>query len=113
MSACTCTSTLSCCGNKTIVQDKVCINWAVVAGGTPTVYSDNISQIISASGYVKLETGAGPLTVTFLENAATVKTITIPTGGSSTFTISKFDTITLSSAADTQGEFCITVRYTL
>lgn len=95
------------------MQDKVCTNWAVPAAGTQIIYSDNISQMISASGYIKLETGAGPLTATFSLNAATVQLITIQTGSSSSFTISRFDTITLASTAATQGEFCITVRYNL
>ncbi|QGR00284.1 DUF3992 domain-containing protein [Paenibacillus psychroresistens] len=113
MSTCTTTSSLSCCSDKTIVQDKVCTNWVVPAAGTQIIYSDNISQIISGTGYVKFEVGTGPLTITFSQNAGTVQTITILAGSSYTFTISRFDTITLGSTADAEGEFCITVRYSL
>lgn len=104
---------LSCCTDKTFVQDKVCTTWVIPAASTQTIYSDNIAQTISGSGYVKLETGTGPLTLTFLLNTVIVQTIIIPTSGSTTFSISRFDTITLTTTGVSQGEFCITVRYNL
>ncbi|MFD0589685.1 DUF3992 domain-containing protein [Paenibacillus sp. GCM10027627] len=109
------TTSLSCCSDKTIVQDKVCTNWQLTAAGTQTIYSDNISQIISGTGYVKYETGTGTLTVNFLRTGvvAPLQTITIPAGGSASFTVAKFNTITLTSTAAATGEFCITVRYSL
>ncbi|AJS58240.1 DUF3992 domain-containing protein [Paenibacillus sp. IHBB 10380] len=110
-----CNSALSCCSDKIIVQDKVCTNWQLAAAGTQTIYSDNISQIISGTGYVKFETGTGSLTVNFFKTGivAAIQTIVIPAGGSSSFTVARFDTISLTATAAAQGEFCITVRYSL
>jgi len=109
------TTSLSCCSDKVSVQDKVCINWQLAAGATQTIYADNISQIITGTGYIKLETGTGPLTVNFLVTGSVtpVQTITVPTGGSASFSAARFNTISITSAAATQGEFCITVRYFL
>lgn len=110
-----CDTTLSCCTDKISVQDKVCTNWQLAATGTQTIYTDNISQIINGSGYVKFETGTGNLTVNFFTVGvvAAIQTIVIPAGGSAAFTASRFSSITLTSTAAAQGEFCITVRYTL
>lgn len=110
-----CTPALSCCPDKIMVQDKVCSNWLLAAIGTQTIYSDNISQNITGTGYVNFETGSGTVTVNFIRaGAGTVQSIVIPAGGSASFTVSRFDTITLTSTAvDARGEFCITVRYNL
>lgn len=53
-----CSTNLSCCANgqKTIVQDKVCIDWTAAATAA-IIYADNISQDIYASGYLKVDTG--------------------------------------------------------
>lgn len=53
---CEANSTLSCCSDKVIVQDKVCSNWQLAAAGTQIIYSNNISQTINGTGYVKYET---------------------------------------------------------
>jgi hypothetical protein len=108
-------STLSCCSDKVVVQDKVCINWALAAAGTQTIYTDNISQSINGTGYVKAETGTGTVTVNFFRTGvvAAIQTIVVPAGGSTSFTVSRFNTISLTTTAAAQGEFCITVRYAL
>ncbi|GAB6988226.1 DUF3992 domain-containing protein [Paenibacillus pini] len=110
-----CDTSLSCCSEKIIVQDKVCTNWQLTAAGTQTIYSDNVAQIINGTGYVKYETGIGTLTVNFFRTGvvAAIQTIVIPAGGSTSFTVSRFDTISLTSTAAAQGEFCITVRYSI
>ncbi|CAH1195347.1 hypothetical protein PAECIP111893_00675 [Paenibacillus plantiphilus] len=110
-----CNSTLSCCSDKIVVQDKVCTNWQLAAAGTQIIYTDNMSQIISGTGYIKYETGTGSLTVNFLITGvvAPIQTIVIPAGGSSSFTVARFNTISIVSTAAAQGEFCITVRYNL
>lgn len=112
---CDTNATLSCCTEKIIVQDKVCSNWQLAAAGTQIIYADNISQIISGTGYVKYESGTGALTVNFFRTGvvAAIQTLVIPAGGSASFTVSRFNTISLTSTTTVQGEFCITVRYTL
>ncbi|MGG1639454.1 hypothetical protein BK120_25320 [Paenibacillus sp. FSL A5-0031] len=112
---CETNSTLSCCSDKVIVQDKVCSNWQLAAAGTQIIYSDNISQTINGTGYVKYETGTAPLTVNFFRTGivAAIQTIVIPVGGSASFTVARFNTISLTTTAAAQGEFCITVRYSL
>lgn len=110
-----CNTPLSCCSDKIIVQDKVCTNWQLTAAGTQIIYSDNISQTISGTGYVTFETGTGTLTVNFFRTGivAAIETIVIPSGGSGSFTVSRFDNISITSTAEAAGEFCITVRYSL
>jgi len=111
-----CTTTqLSCCSDKIFVQDKVCTNWQLTAAGTQIIYSDNISQIISGTGYVKNEIGTAPITVDFIRQgiATPLKTIVIPPGGSASFSVAHFSTISIVATAAAQGEFCITVRYSL
>lgn len=110
-----CDTALSCCTDKIFVQDKVCTNWLFTAADTQTIYSDNISSIISATGYVKYETGVGVMTVNFFKIGivAAIQTLVIPVGGSATFTVARFDSISFTSAGAAQGEFCITVRYSL
>lgn len=112
-----CDTALSCCTDKVFVQDKVCTNWLFTAVDTQTIYSDNISSIISGTGYVKFETGtaATVLTVNFFKIGivAPIQTLVIPVGGSATFTVARFDSISFTSGGAAQGEFCITVRYSL
>ncbi|MDR6552881.1 S-Ena type endospore appendage [Paenibacillus qinlingensis] len=112
---CSCSNTaLSCCSDKTYVQDKVCTNWLMTAAGTTIVYTDNMATLISGTGYIKNETGTAAITVAFLRSAAPVMTaITVPAGGSSSFTVGRFDTITITTTAAATGEFCITVRYSM
>lgn len=112
---CNSNTALSCCSEKITVQDKVCTNWQLAAAGTQIIYSDNISQTISGTGYVNFETGTGTLTVNFFKTGivAAIETIVIPAGGSGSFTVARFDTISITSTAAAAGEFCITVRYTL
>lgn len=112
---CESTSTLSCCSEKIVVQDKVCTNFLLPAAGTQVIYTDNISQTISGTGYVTYETGTGTLTLNFFKIGivAPIQTVTVPVGGSATFTVRRFDNISLTSTGAAQGEFCITVRYSL
>ncbi|MGO4369698.1 DUF3992 domain-containing protein [Paenibacillus sp. MCAF20] len=108
-------TTLTCCSDKTFVQDKVCINWQFTAGGSQTVFTNNLSQNINASGYVKFESGAGIVTVNFIRTGVVtpIQQIVITPSSSATFTVARFDTIALVATAAGQGEFCITVRYPL
>ncbi len=39
-------SSLSCCSNKTLVQDQVCTDWSITGAGTQIVYTNNITQSI-------------------------------------------------------------------
>ncbi|MNQ78856.1 hypothetical protein D3C85_937780 [compost metagenome] len=112
---CSCnTASLTCCSEKTYVQDKVCTNWLLAAAGTATVYTDNMATLISGTGYVKNETGTAAITVAFLRSAVPVMTaITVPAGGSASFTVGRFDTIAITTTAAATGEFCITVRYSM
>jgi len=110
-----CNTQLSCCSDKIFVQDKVCTNWQLAAAGTQVIYSDNISQIISGTGYVKNEIGADDITVEFIRQgvAAPLQTIVVPPGGSASFSVARFNTISITATEAAQGEFCITVRYSL
>ena len=70
--------------DKTIVQDKVCIDWTAAATAA-IIYADNISQDIYASGYLKVDTGTGPVTIVFYSGGVTgtaVETIVVATGSS-------------------------------
>ncbi len=43
-----------------------------------------------------------------------LETIVVATGSSASFTVRRFDTVTiLGTAAAETGEFCMTIRYTL
>ncbi|NQX57456.1 DUF3992 domain-containing protein [Paenibacillus qinlingensis] len=111
---CSCNSALCCCSEKTYVQDKVCTDWLILPTVATTVYTDNMATLISGTGYVKNDTGTAAITVAFLRSAAPVITaISVPPGGSSSFTVGRFDTITITSIAAATGEFCITVRYSM
>lgn len=73
-----------CKWTKTIVQDKVCIDWTAAATAA-IIYADNISQDIYASGYLKVDTGTGPVTIVFYSGGVTgtaVETIVVATGSS-------------------------------
>ncbi|CAM4035913.1 hypothetical protein BAQ48_01305 [Bacillus luti] len=113
-----CSTNLSCCANgqKTIVQDKVCIDWTAAVTAA-IIYADNISQDIYASGYLKVDTGTGPVTINFYSGGTggtIVETITVASGSSASFTVRRFDTVTIiGTAAAETGEFCMTIRYTL
>ncbi|SEM80250.1 DUF3992 domain-containing protein [Paenibacillus sp. OV219] len=112
---CDSSSALSCCSESIAVQDKVCINWQFAAAGTQIIYSDNLAQIIKGTGYVKIVTGTVGVTINFLLTGVVipVQTIIVPPNGSTTFTVSRFNTINLVATGAVQGEFCITVRYTI
>ncbi|MBJ7985995.1 DUF3992 domain-containing protein [Bacillus cereus] len=111
-----CSTNLSCCANsqKTIVQDKVCIDWTAAAAAE-VIYADNIAQDIYASGYLKV--GTGPVTIVFYSGGiagTAVETIVVASGSSASFTVRRFDTVTiLGTAAAETGEFCMTIRYAL
>ncbi|EJQ54250.1 MULTISPECIES: DUF3992 domain-containing protein [Bacillus] len=108
-------SSLSCCSNKTLVQDQVCTDWSITGAGTQIVYTNNLTQEIYGSGYVKYDTGANPITVDFLVGATVVDTITVQPQSSGTFTVRHFTTVRITTTGTTvnQGEFCITVRYSI
>ncbi|EEL52014.1 MULTISPECIES: DUF3992 domain-containing protein [Bacillus cereus group] len=116
-----CGTNLSCCANaqKTIVQDKVCIDWTITTIAAPgqIIYADNISQDIYASGYLKVETGTGPVTITFYSGGTggtAVETIIVASGSSASFTVRRFDTVAiLGTTLGETGEFCMTIRYSL
>ncbi|EEL02075.1 hypothetical protein bcere0013_7510 [Bacillus cereus BDRD-ST26] len=94
----------------------MCIDWTAAATAA-IIYADNISQDIYASGYLKVDTGTGPVTIVFYSGGVTgtaVETIVVATGSSASFTVRRFDTVTiLGTAAAETGEFCMTIRYTL
>ncbi|KOS30009.1 hypothetical protein ADK18_04195 [Bacillus anthracis] len=111
-------SSLSCCSDKTFVQDQVCSAWSVTVVGTAidnVLYTNNIAQDVFGSGFVKYDVGPGPITVDFLVGATVVDTITVQPQSSGTFTVRYFTTVRISTTGTTvnQGEFCITVRYPL
>ncbi|KFL81362.1 hypothetical protein DJ51_1865 [Bacillus cereus] len=64
-----------------------------------------------------MDTGTGPVTIVFYSGGVTgtaVETIVVATGSSASFTVRRFDTVTiLGTAAAETGEFCMTIRYTL
>lgn len=116
----------SCCEPKNFVQDKICSNFTAPGAdevGATVIYATNSNQVIFASGFVKNE-GTLPLTVQFVRGAdpvtgtggTIVRQIVVPVGGTTTFTVSKFDTIRVFAAGATAalpgaGEICITPRY--
>ncbi|WP_369900939.1 DUF3992 domain-containing protein [Bacillus manliponensis] len=108
-------SGLSCCSNKTIVQDKVCLDWSIDGAGAVIIYTNNVTQEIVASGYVKYDVGVNDITVDFLVAGIVtpVETLTISPGSSAAFTVRRFTDIqiTTTGADEQQGEICITCRY--
>ncbi|MHA7965747.1 DUF3992 domain-containing protein [Paenibacillus sp. CAU 1782] len=122
MSCCGTSAALSCCPEKTFVQDKVCSPWSGTgdtAAVTITLYTNNINQNIVGTGYLKFDLGAEPITLVVLDgNGDPIGTATTLTPGSSTtFTFRRFSVIqAIIPAAATgtfQGEFCITTRYSI
>lgn len=118
--SCECTSTiLSCCPNKTFVQDKVCSPWSgtvVAADVTVILYTNNINQTVVGTGFIKYDVGPANITVQVLDSTATIiDTQTLSPGSSLGFTYRQFDTIQvilpLATPGVYQGEFCITTRY--
>ncbi|WP_369900940.1 DUF3992 domain-containing protein [Bacillus manliponensis] len=123
--SCECTSTvLSCCPDKTFVQDKVCSPWSgtVASGATENVtvilYTNNINQTVVGTGFIKYDVGPADITVEVLDSTGTVitpPTLTLSPGSSLGFTYRQFDTIQvilpLATPGVYQGEFCITSRY--
>lgn len=102
-------SSLSCCSNKTLVQDQVCTDWSITGAGTQIVYTNNITQEVYGSGYVKYDVGANPITVDFLVGATVIDTITVQPQSSGTFTVRYFTTVRITTTGTTvnQGEFFI------
>ncbi|OBR64369.1 hypothetical protein A7K91_12750 [Paenibacillus oryzae] len=122
MSCCGSSAALSCCPEKTFVQDKVCSPWSgtgAVAAVTITLYTNNITQNIVGTGYLKFDLGSEAITLVVLDgNGDAIGTpITLDPGSSTTFTFSRFSVIqAVIPAAATgafQGEFCITTRYSV
>ncbi|PFK33293.1 hypothetical protein COI93_18460 [Bacillus cereus] len=118
--SCNCSVTaLSCCPEKNYVQDKVCSPWSgtvVAATVLVTFYNNNISQNIVGTGFIKYDTGPGPITVLILDSANNqIDSLTISPGTSVAFTYRHFDriqtTLPATPAGTYQGEFCITTRY--
>ncbi|MFK4308342.1 hypothetical protein ABH948_005436 [Bacillus sp. RC218] len=106
-------SSLSCCSNNKLVQDQVCIDWSATGAVTETVYTNNITQDLYASGYVKYDIGVNPITVNFLVGTAIVNTITVQPQSSGSFTVRYFTTIQIvtTGTGTSQGQLCLTVRY--
>ncbi|MGG0177351.1 DUF3992 domain-containing protein [Gottfriedia acidiceleris] len=107
---------LSCCSTKNIFQDKVCITWQVNTPGIITIFTNNIAPIISATGYVKNDTGTDNIVVNFLRGGNVIDTLTVPPQSSVAFSERLFDEIQIDTTGLTgtvEGEFCITVRYSM
>jgi hypothetical protein len=113
---------LTCCSDKTFVQDKVCTPWSgtVVTLATDvllTVFTNNINQNIVGTGYLQYDVGPADITFDLLNSAgvAMIAPITISPGSSLSFTYRRFGSIRLTLPGATlgtyQGEFCITTRY--
>lgn len=105
----------NCCSDQLFVQDKVCTNWRLAAAGSQIIYTDNISPVIYGTGYIKLDPGSANVIATFSKTGIhkPIQTLIIYPGGSTSFSVARFDTISLTSTTTAQGEFCITVRYSL
>ncbi|WP_106406379.1 DUF3992 domain-containing protein [Bacillus marinisedimentorum] len=117
----------NCCNEKDLVQDKICCDFSVAVGGTPTVvYGTNADQCdtLVASGTIKNCSQAN-MTVAFVRGAnvdgtggTAIRTAVIPPGGCFVFTIGRFDVIRATTAnteaaGPAQGELCLTPRYKL
>ncbi|WP_088040786.1 DUF3992 domain-containing protein [Bacillus sp. EAC] len=111
-----CNNGVGCCSTKNIFQDKVCTTWQVTAPGIITIYTNNIAPIISASGYVKNDAVTGNIIVNFLRVGTVVDSFSVPPQSSVAFSEKQFDEIqidTIGLAGVVEGEFCITVRYSM
>ncbi|PEL06748.1 DUF3992 domain-containing protein [Bacillus sp. AFS017336] len=107
---------LSCCSTKNIFQDKVCITWQVNTTGVITIYTNNIASIVSATGYVKNDTGTDIIVVNFLRGGTVIDTLNVPPQSSVGFSEKLFDEIQVDTTGlpgSVEGEFCITVRYSM
>lgn len=118
----------SCCDPKNFVQDKICNNFTVSGDdvvGADILYATNSNELIFSSGYVK-NVGNFPITVQFVKGAdpitgiggTIVRQADVTSGGSFSFTVSRFDTIRAFATGATPtlpaaGEFCITPRYVI
>lgn len=120
--ACNSTGTaLTCCSDKTYVQDKVCTPWSGTVVTTEVVvvnFTNNINQNIVGTGYLQYDIGPADITLEFLDSTGasiTAAPITIAPGTSLAFTYRRFSAIQVTLPAATagtyQGEFCITTRY--
>ena len=72
------------------------------------IYADNISQDIYASGYLKVDTGTGPVTLVFYSGGiagTALETLVVATGSSASFTVRRFDTVTILGTAQKQENF--------
>ena len=114
----------SCCNKKEFVQDKLCCNFTLTDDTETTVYQTNVSVCsLVASGFIKF---CGPadssVEVNFYrggaEDGTVVSTFTVNEGSCVNFTVSRFDTITVTGSEETptsplEGEICLTPRYPL
>lgn len=99
-----------------IIKDKICIPWSIAGGemGVQTIYTNNLSNRISSTGYIKYETGVQNISVTFFQDTSVLNSIIIQPGSTSNFTIKNFTSIQITTGSGLhQGEFCITVSYQL
>ncbi len=110
-----CGQSNSCFSEKVMVQDKVCTNWQFTTAGSQAIYTDNISSTITGTGYVKVDSAVGTVSVDFFRTGDTTAfhTLLIPAKGSASFTIFRFNVISITTTSAAHGEFCITVRYSL
>ncbi|MEB4816170.1 DUF3992 domain-containing protein [Bacillus thuringiensis] len=107
---------LNCCNLSPITKDKICIPWSINGGemGFQTIYSNNFSNCISSTGYIKYETGAQEISVTFFQGTNIVHSIIIQPGSTGNFTAKNFTSIQVTTGSGLhQGNFCITVSYQL
>lgn len=123
-------SNYACC-NETAVftQDQVCADFTIPAGTTPgttfSIFAMNLGTKVFSSGYIEDTTAVGTtpdISAIFLSNGATIggpfnSGVTIPSGGSLTFTATKFDSIGIltrvTPTIDITGKVCVTPRYQL
>ncbi|PGL73492.1 S-Ena type endospore appendage [Bacillus sp. AFS055030] len=123
-SSCNCSaSTLACCHEKIFVQDQVCTSWQAVGDtitATLPLFQNNFNQNIIGTGFIKYDVGsiATPIQIVFLNSdGGTIKSEVVTLGSSLSFTIRWFDVIQavvpIGAGILFQGEFCITIRYSV
>ncbi|EHL76111.1 MULTISPECIES: DUF3992 domain-containing protein [Bacillus] len=103
-----------CCTPSAIIKDKICIPWSITGGemGIQTIYTNNLLNHISSTGYIKYETGVQEIGVTFFQDTNVLNSIIIQPGSVSNFTMKNFTSIQITTGFGLhQGEFCITVSY--
>ncbi|KAB7654501.1 DUF3992 domain-containing protein [Bacillus sp. B2-WWTP-C-10-Post-4] len=77
-----------------------------------TIYTNNLLNHISSTGYIKYETGVQEIGVTFFQDTNVLNSIIIQPGSVSNFTMKNFTSIQITTGFGLhQGEFCITVSY--